>query len=137
MATNKVMGGNNAPIVNLAVALTHPAAPVSGNPALWDTIPCFCLGDAGSDGLTVVDLGPSVYATSVAGIDSSGSAGADANVTVVHGDKLYYDETKTPPISKRAGGTYFGRAYAKNDGTRSGNLIAAGATATIRVLVGK
>lgn len=65
-----------------------------------------------------------IYNLPVVGKDSSGSAGADANVAVAIGDKLYIDGTTAAEISKRAGQTPFGIAL---------GTVGSGATATIPV----
>lgn len=64
------------------------------------------------------------YPLSVKGVDSSGASGADANVAIAEGDLLYIDLSKTPKISKRAGGVAFG--YARS-------AVTSGSIATVNV----
>jgi hypothetical protein len=65
----------------------------------------------------------------VAGIDANG------NSAVTHGQKLYYTTGDTPKINKKATGIPFGIAWSTTAGVQTGNLVAAGATTTIRVLL--
>ena len=106
--------------------------PISGDPCVMGELPGVALENADSNGRVVAQL-DGIFDLLVAGIDSSGVSGADANVHVLGGDKIYFDETKTPPLSKRAGGIPFGYAV----GDSGVQLVAAGNTATtIPVQVG-
>jgi predicted RecA/RadA family phage recombinase len=106
---------------------------LSGDPVRIGQIPGVALIDADSSQRTVVQK-DGVFTLLVAGIDSSGVSAADANVAVNGGDALYFDEAKTPPLSKRAGGVFFG--YALGD---SGVQVVAsgGLTTAIPVQVGR
>jgi len=61
-----------------------------------------------------------VVSVSVKGVDGGG------NSAVAVGDKLYYVDADTPPISKKTSGTFFGYAL---------GAVSSGATATINVLL--
>lgn len=98
---------------------------LSGDPVVIGQMPGVALKDADSGGKAVVQL-DGVFNVLVAGIDSSGSLGADANVAVNGGDKVYFDKTKAPPLSKRAGGIFWGIVYA-DTGVQQ---VASGATTT-------
>jgi predicted RecA/RadA family phage recombinase len=106
---------------------------ISGDPVVIGDIPGVALVDADTDGRTVVQA-DGIFTLLVAGKDSSGTSGADASVAVHGGDLLYFDKDKTPPLSKRAGGTPFGYAF----GDAGVELVASGATTTeIPVQVGR
>lgn len=103
-----------------------PSGTLSGDPVCVGQMPGVALIDRDTAGkATITRIG--AHNLSVAGIDSSGGSGADANVAVAVGDILYFDVTKTPKISKRAGGIRYGYAD---------EAITSGATATIRVILG-
>jgi predicted RecA/RadA family phage recombinase len=103
---------------HINVACDDPATPASGDPV---RIGEFCgvaitavgEGDNASGETTVLTEG--VVNLLVAGVDSSGIAGADANVAVAVGDKVYYGDGDTPKLSKRDGGTLFGYALGPVD----------------------
>src|SRR5690349_11698080 len=113
----------------IPVACSHPATPASGDPV---RIGSFCgvaatdesAGGNASGETTVATEG--VFKVSVAAIDSSGSAGADANVAVAVGDIIYYGDSNDPVLSKRAGGTFFGYAL---------GAVSSGSTGSIPVRV--
>ena len=120
MATNEVF--DKADTLYEAV----PSGTVSGDPVCVGQIPGVALIDRDADGkATITRRG--AHLLSVAAIDNSGTAGADANVAVAVGDILYFAIGDTPKLSKR------------NDGIRYGyadQAITSGATATIRVILG-
>lgn len=138
MATNRLypMGELNLPkaIAVAADARTSNFA-LSNDPVLIGKIPGVALEDADSVGSVVVQS-DGIFSLLVAGIDDSGSSGADANVTVKSGDEIFFDKTKAPPLSKRSsahGGTHFGYAF----GDAGVTLVASGNTTTkIAVKVG-
>ena len=130
MATNRkyTLGGamKTTPTVKMTAedARTSNIA-VSGDPVVIGQIPGVALIDADSGGKGVAAL-DGVFEVLVAGIDSSGTSGADANVAVNGGDQVYFDKTKAPPLSKRAGGIKWGKVMA-DAGVQQ---VAAGATTT-------
>ncbi len=142
MAVNRLypQTNNTLPLV-LAIAQTaarNENQPISGDPVRIGSLPGVAITDAIAtetvdEGRCVVQK-DGIFNLLVAGIDSSGTSGADANVHVVGGDPVYFDEAKTPPLSKRAGGTFFGYAF----GDSGVELVASGATTTaIPVQVGR
>jgi predicted RecA/RadA family phage recombinase len=136
MATNRKFreSENTTPLIKCTAADSNPVAnkALSGDPVVIGQIPGVALMAADSGLKTVVQL-DGVFELLVAGIDSSGALGADANVAVLGGDKVYFDKTKNPPLSKRAGGIFFGYAYS-DAGVQ---VVAAGSTTTkINVKVG-
>lgn len=105
---------------------------LSGDPVRIGQIPGVAVIDCDANQRTVVQI-DGIWEVLVAGIDSSGGSGADANVAVLGGDQIYFDEAKTPPLSKRAGGVPWGKA----EGDSGVTLVASGATTTkINVKVG-
>lgn len=119
MATNEVFRDGD----DLAVTVSHPAVPASGDPVRYGEIVGVAKTDERPDGKTSVTF-RGVHLLPVKGIDGSG------NSAVARGDKLYYTDADTPPISKKATGRFVGNAWEddENDGT-----VSAGATATIPV----
>jgi hypothetical protein len=105
-----------------AVVVTHPATPASGDPVRVGTMTGVALTDEGDGGNaateTTVDFGRRSWLLSVKAIDGGG------NSAVAVGDKLYYTDADTPPISKKDTGAFFGYAMA---------TVTSGATATIEV----
>lgn len=136
MSVNRLYPQNNNTLP-LTKAIAQTAArtsnhALSGDPVRIGTLPGAALQDADANGKTVVQK-DGIFTMLVAGIDSGGTSGADRNVTVTGGDKVYFDEAQTPPLSKRAGGTFFGYAIGDSGVT----LVASGATTTtIPVQVG-
>ena len=134
MAKNIRQGGNNQPITRLGVICTDPASPVSGDPVRFGTI--VGVADVNEDattGKTTIET-DCIAELAVKGVDGSG------NVAVNAGDKIYYVDADAPKLSKKATGTPFGIAYGNaltDNGVEvlSGQLVASGATTTIRVLV--
>lgn len=102
---------------------------LADDPVRIGQLPAVAIDNADSSGLTRAQK-DGIWNLLVAGIDSSGTSGADANVAVNGGDIIYFDEAKTPPLSKRAGGVRFGYAF----GDSGVQQVAAGATTT-RTLV--
>lgn len=100
--------------------------PLSGDPVRIGQQPAVALENSDANGRTVCQT-DGIFNLLVAGINSSGTSGADANVAVNGGDIVYFDETKTPPLSKRPGGTRFGYAF----GDSGVQLVASGATTTV------
>ena len=98
---------------------------LSGDPVVCGSKPGVALDDADSNGLTRMQV-DGIFTLLVGGVDSSGTSGADANVAVNGGDILYFDQAKTPPVSKRAGGVRFGYAVG-NSGVQ---VVASGSTTT-------
>jgi Uncharacterized conserved protein (DUF2190) len=106
---------------------------LANDPVVCGQLPGIALDDADSSGSTRMQI-DGIFTILVAGKDSSGTSGADASVTVLGGDKVYFDSTKTPPVSKRAGGVPFGIAV----GDAGATLVASGNTTTeIMVQIGK
>ncbi len=106
-----------------SVVVTHPATPTSGAPVRYGTMTGVALtdeGDGGNDATkTTVDFGRRSWLLSVKGIDGSG------NSAVAVGDRLYYTDADTPPLSKKDTGAFFGYAA---------EAVTSGATATIEVM---
>lgn len=133
MAVNRKYSGRPS-VLKRVKALAQSAGhtsqrPKSGDPVLVGLIPGVALTDATADAdgtyrCQVQTDG--AFDLLVAGIDSSGTSGADANVAVNGGDKVYIDLSKDPPISKRAGGTFFGFVIADD----AVEQVASGATTT-------
>lgn len=116
MAKNLKYGEANG----LAVVCSHPATPASGDPVRFGEATGVALINEQSDGVTSVDFTPgNVWDISVRGVDGSG------NSAVAAGDKLYYVDADSPPVSKKATGRFFG--FAKG-------TVSSGATATIEVI---
>ena len=137
MAVNRLFAGLNQTLP-LALAIAQTAArtsnhALSGDPVRIGQIPGVALLDANSSGKTVIQI-DGIFNLLVAGVDDSGTSGADANVVVNGGDAIYFDETNTPPLSKRAGGVLFGYAF----GGSGVQLLASGDDdLEIPVLVGR
>lgn len=107
----------------IALACSHPATPSSGDPVRVGEMTGIALTDEGDGGNAATDttvlLGGFVAAFSVKGVDGAG------NSAVAVGDKLYYVDADTPPISKKNTGRFFGYAA---------EAVASGATGTIDVI---
>ncbi len=107
------------------VACTHPATPASDDPV---RVGAFCgvaetdesAGGNATGETTVATEG--VFLLSVAGVDSSGTLGVDADVAVAVGDKIYYGDADEPVLSKRDGGTFFGYALGAIDEGDTGSI---------------
>lgn len=113
------------PGYNLRVAVTHPAAPDSGDPVRFHGITGIALTDEGDGGSgaseTTVYIGPGIFDLSVDDNEGGG---------IAVGDRLYYHDTGTgtPATSLNntaAGGFYYGVAL---------EAVSAAATATIQVM---
>lgn len=136
MAKNRKFAGNNLTLQEMkAIAQTASRTTnnaISGDPVRIGKIPGVALRDADANGETTVQI-DGVFNLLVDGVDSSGVSAADANVAVNGGDIIYFDESKIPPLSKRAGGTRFGYAH----GDSGVQMVASGIhTTTIPVKVG-
>jgi len=103
----------------LTIAVSHPTNPTSGSPVRVGEFCGVAVADRQADGKTVVRISGVVNVT-VKGVDGSG------NSAVAVGDKLYYVDADTPPISKKNTGAFFGYAL---------GTVSSGATATIEVLL--
>lgn len=105
-----------------SVVVSHPAAPVTGDPVRYGEQTGIALTDEGEGGNaateTSVLFGGFTAEFSVKGIDGSG------NSAVAVGDKLYYVDADTPPISKKATGRFVGFAR---------GAVGSSSTATIEV----
>lgn len=102
----------------LAVTVSHPTTPASGNPVRWGAKAGVALTDESTvTGKTTVKF-DGCATLSVKGIDGSG------NSAVAEGDALFYTDADTPPVSKKATGTLIGHAMA---------AVGSAATATIEV----
>lgn len=131
MATNRLYPQSNNVLPDVKV-IAQTAARTSNHALANDPVRCGQIPGVALDpadtttGNTRMQR-DGIWSLLVAGIDSSGTSGADANVAVNGGDKLYFDESKTPPVSKRAGGVFFGYAF----GDHAVQLVASGATTTV------
>lgn len=103
----------------LTIAVTHPANPTSGSPVRVGNFCGVAIADKAADGRTTIRT-RGVVQVSVRGVDGAG------NSAVAVGDKLYYVDADTPPISKKNSGTFFGYAL---------QTVSAGGTAAIDVLL--
>lgn len=144
MAKNIIMGGLNQPVGNLAMAVTAPASntttlvPASGAPVLVGRIPG--VAETTIDPVTALTV---VNHTCIAELAVVGTNNA-GNSAVSVGDLIYISTTGVLSKDSVTGGqVVFGTAFAKAQGsnsinpTRTGQLVAAGATTTIQVWVGK
>lgn len=116
---------------NLSVICTQPASPVSGDPVLFGDLPGVALTDKGKGGNAATRTSVKFEGGAefpVKGVNAGG------NSAVADGDVIYYVAGDTPPLSKKVAGVRFGVAMGKPDQT--GNLVASGATTTIRVRIG-
>jgi predicted RecA/RadA family phage recombinase len=105
---------------------------LSGDPVVVGQIPGVALINADTGGKCTVAF-DGVWEVLVGGKDSSGTSGADASVAVNGGDQIYFDKTKSPPLSKRAGGIKWGKVFAD----AGVEVVASGATTTkCNVMVG-
>lgn len=114
---------------SINVACSHPATPASGDPVRIGEmvgVAATAEGAGGNTSTQTTVATEGVFNLSVAAIDSSGDAGADANVAVAVGDKIYYGDSDDPVLSKRDGGTLFGFAL---------GAVTEGETGTIPVLL--
>jgi predicted RecA/RadA family phage recombinase len=118
----------NVKVIAQTAARTSNHA-LSGDPVICGTKPGVASADADSAGRCVMFI-DGIFEVLVSGVDSSGASAADANVAVNGGDKVYFDQSKTPPLSKRAGGVLWGTVV----GDHAVQQVAAGATTT-KVLV--
>jgi len=125
MAVNRRYAQNNTVLpLTLATAQTADRTTnfaLSGDPVVIGLVPCVALIDADASGRTVAQK-DGIFDLLVAGIDSSGTSAEDAHVAVNGGDAVYFDKDTTPPLSKRAGGIFFGYAF----GDAGVELVAAG-----------
>lgn len=112
--------GSIAPIGTIRRAMSHPATPQKGDPCRYGEIVGTALTDEDSDGETTLLIHEHITAHSVRAVDGAG------NSPVAIGDKLFYVDADTPPLSKKATGRYAGTAEA---------VIATGVTATIDVFM--
>ncbi|GAA0719940.1 hypothetical protein Drose_06235 [Dactylosporangium roseum] len=105
----------------LAVTVSHPATPASGDPVRWGNKAGVALTDEDTvTGKTTVKF-DGCATLAVKGIGNGG------NVAVAEGDDLFYTDGDTPPVSKKSNGT---------NSTRIGNAngaVGSGATATIEI----
>jgi predicted RecA/RadA family phage recombinase len=118
MAQNYVSPGE---FINAAAS--HPTTPVSGSPCRVGTIAGVALTDEAAGGNAAGESSiatKGVFDLSVKGIDASG------NSAVAIGDKIYYTDADTPPLSKKATGYLFGKAL---------EAVESAATTTIKVML--
>lgn len=104
----------------ITIPVSHPASPTSGSPVRIGGFCGVALRDkqASETDTTVRIRG--VVNVSVRGVDQAG------NSAVALGDKLYYVDADTPPVSKKNTGTFFGYAL---------GTVSSGGTAAINVLL--
>jgi predicted RecA/RadA family phage recombinase len=103
----------------LIIAVSHPTNPTSGSPVRVGKFCGVAVADKRADGTTVVRISGVVNVT-VKAVDGSG------NSAVAVGDKLYYVDADTPPVSKKDTGVFFGYAL---------GTVTSGGTANIDVLL--
>lgn len=127
MATNEVFRAGQGK--NLSVTCSHPTTPTSGGPCRYGSMVGVAQIAETADGLTTVAI-DGVHLLSVAAVNAGG------NSAVAAGDRLYYVDADTPPISKKIAGYFVGIAVeAVVSGTSYTGAITSGATATIPVLL--
>jgi hypothetical protein len=111
------------PGYQLAVVVSDPATPASGDPVRFGQLTGIALVDEGDGGNesteTTVNFGPYVAEHSVKAVDGSG------NSAVAKSDPLWYVDADTPKLSKKATGYFYGFAL---------EAITSGETATIQVM---
>lgn len=107
----------------LAVTCSHPATPASGDPVRYGELVGVATAAEDTDGKTPVTF-RGVHLLPVKGIDGGG------NSAVAAGDKLYYTDADSPPLSKKATGRFAGNAV---ESASSPGTVASGATTTIPV----
>lgn len=107
------------PAQRLSVVPSAPATPVSGDPVRYGAMTGLAQTSARTDGTVSVDFGMFSATFSVKGVDGSG------NSAVAVGDSLFYVDGDSPPLSKKASGTFFGIALA---------AVTSGSTKAIDVL---
>lgn len=111
---------NHIGVDGLRVVCSHPTTPASGDPVRYGEMTGVALVAEDADGFTQVDFTPGRgWDLSVKGVDGAG------NSAVAVGDKIYYVDADTPPLSKKATGRFFGFAN---------GAVTSGATATIEVV---
>lgn len=105
-------------------AVSHPAAPSSGQPCRCGNLPCVALTDERSDGTTTVAYGSFTAELSVKGHDGA------INAPVALYDLLYYSDAVindgSGPLNVDTTKVAYGLAL---------ETVVSGATATIKVLV--
>lgn len=120
MATNITRYESNLP--GWSEVVSHPAVPVSGDPVRVGELTGIALTAEGAGGNgateTTVLFGGYYARHSVKGVDAGG------NSAVAIGDKLYYVDADTPPLSKKVAGRFYGFAA---------GAVVSGATTTIEV----
>lgn len=119
MATNRV----HKPGEQLAVAVSHPTAPTSGQPCRLGSLTGVAVTDEDTtSGETTVDFGPAVWNLPVKGVNDAG------NSAVAVGDDLFYVDADvddgTGFLSKKTEGRHFGVALA---------AVNSGSTTTVAV----
>lgn len=107
-------------LYRLPVVVSHPTAPLSGDPVRWGSICGVAIVDEGDGGNaatgTSVDFGPGAWMLTVSGAASGGAS------NVVEGDLLYYVDANYPVLTKDARGTFFGYAMAAVTSATSGSI---------------
>lgn len=109
----------------LAVPVSSPASPNSGDPCVYGQLPCIALVNKNDGGnvtgnTTVATDGD--WLVPVKGIDGSG------NHAVAAGDLVYFTAGDTPPLSVKATGVLWGVAI---------GTVSSGQTATVEVRLGR
>lgn len=119
MAKNEVFEDGD----NLSLTMSHPTVPASGDPCRYGELVGVAQANELANGQTPVTF-KGVHLLSVKGVDGGG------NSAVANGDKIYYVDADTPPLSKKATGRFAGFAVEtpSNAGT-----VTSGSTATIGV----
>lgn len=144
MAKNIKIGELGGGVKNLAMAVTSPTTntttgvPASGAPCAAGSIPGVAVNAVDVDSALTVLCFNCIAELSVVGTNNAG------NSAVVAGDLIYISSAGVLSKDSVTGGqikfgTAFGAAQGANtlNPTRSGTLVAAGATTTIQVWVGK
>ena len=103
----------------ITVTVTHPTTPASGDPCRLGELVGVAADNEAADGKTVV-MFSGVVDISVKGVDGAG------NSAVAVGDRLYYVDADTPPVSKKNTGRPVGFAL---------EAVTSGATDTINVVL--
>jgi predicted RecA/RadA family phage recombinase len=119
MAKNEVFEDGD----NLSLTMSHPAVPVSGDPCRYGEFIAVAQANELANGQTPCTF-KGVHLLTVKGIDGGG------NSAVANGDKIYYTDADTPPLSKKATGRLAG--FAVETPTNAGT-VTSGSTTVIGV----
>lgn len=119
MAQNKIKDGKLVTVTLASVT--------SGSPAAFGKIVGVAVADTNTTtGKVVLDT-EGIFEVSVKGVNGGG------NVAINNGDAIYLTDGDTPKLNAKTTGVLFGYAYSE-DAAAGAELVAAGATTTIKVI---